>query len=385
MNRALYITIGIVIILITIAVWVFLLIKGKPDNTQEVFSNLGIIPDVERPTENFPGDDINTDRVVLSLDGNRLQQLTTNPVAGFRTATSGDAVVVRYVELGTGHIFDINLNSGLQTAVVPNTTANTIEATLSSDLSHVVVTTEAENRLVTLLTIPRDEEDEVSKISLPGDAENISFIKDYQVRFTRNTSYNTTAFTYDIIANEVISQAVISIPDATVIYSGEEDLFAYPKPTTVFDGALYHIMNNSIKPLSATAKGFVPLVVNDTVIAFNQVVDGMFQTLLQPDNEPQDIIMLPEKCTGYDNQLIWCGAPLNTPSAEYLEDWYKGKISSDDSIWTIDTYMGSTTELASPKTLTGRQIDFTKPEIDPTREYLFFINKIDQTLWLLNL
>lgn len=385
MNRALFITIGVVIILITIAVWIFLLLRGDASDSQDVFSNLGITPEVERPLDNLQGGDENTDRIVLSLNDNQLQQLTTNPVAGFSVATSSQSVVVRYVELGTGHIFDINLNSGLQTAVTPNTTANTIDAIVSPDLHHIVITAESESRIVDLLNIPRIEEEEVSKISLPGDAENIAFINDSTVRFTRNTSHNTTAYTYNIDANEITSQTNLIIPDATVVYDGEEDIFAYPKPTTAFLGALYHINNRNIEPLSTTAQGFVPLVVDSEVIAFNYIEDDEFITKLQPDNQPQNIVLLPEKCVGNNDQYVWCGAPNSLPEADYLEDWYKGKINSDDTIWTIDTYTSSTTELVVPKQLTGRQIDLINPQIDPTQTYLLFNNKIDQTLWLLRL
>ena len=41
MNRALVITVGIVIIIIVLGVWVYLMLFGTPEKTGDVFTNLG--------------------------------------------------------------------------------------------------------------------------------------------------------------------------------------------------------------------------------------------------------------------------------------------------------------------------------------------------------
>ncbi len=92
---------------------------------------------------------------------------------------------------------------------------------------------------------------------------------------------------------------------------------------------------------------------------------------------------LPEKCTwSSDNKTLYCGVPLYIRGAAYPDTWYQGQQEFTDAIWKIDSTTGVTTKITA-----GSEglIDATHLKLDPTKSYLCFINKNDLSLWALKL
>ena len=74
--------------------------------------------------------------------------------------------------------------------------------------------------------------------------------------------------------------------------------------------------------------------------------------------------------------------PQYVPSGTYPDSWYQGTVSFNDAIWKIDAGTGTTTKIT-----TGAEglIDATDLAITPDNSYLFVVNKIDGSLWSLDL
>ena len=92
---------------------------------------------------------------------------------------------------------------------------------------------------------------------------------------------------------------------------------------------------------------------------------------------------LPEKCLWTaDSTTVYCGVPQYVPSGTYPDSWYQGTVSFNDAIWKIDAGTGTTTKIT-----TGAEglIDATDLAITPDNSYLFVVNKIDGSLWSLDL
>ncbi len=385
MNRTIYITVGIIIIILVFLVWLFLFFNGAPKTTNDVFSDLGIVEGMERPAEIIGAED---PRTTLNLSDGALQQITTNPVAGYGTAsTSGGWNVLRFVERGTGYIFEINLTSGMQTQVSPTTIPHTTESYFSTDLNSVVIVTEHSQRTVLLLELPDNPNDQVAQTTLPSQAENIQFISTSTVTYTINSPLKTVGWSYDTNTKEQIEQFVLPIPDATTITIQSETVYAYPKPTSLLEGALYELVDGEVEPVSKLAYGLVPFV-SDNLITINQLSEQRpNKTYSVPNNTPQPIIMLPEKCAASPvTGRAWCAAPAEVTDTEYVEDWYKGVINSNDILWEVENATTSTAYVLSvPETDAGRTIDAINLTTDPTYKHLLFINKVDSTLWLFKL
>lgn len=382
MNRALFITTGIVIIIFVFLVWLFLFVNGAPTNTREVFSDLGIVEPTPTPTRSSEEVD---EREVLGLTDGVIQQITTEPVAGFRAASTSDGNVLRYVERGTGYIQEVKLNSGFKSQVSPRTFPNTVAAYFAPDLTSVVIVTEQSNRAVQLVEFPKNASAEVIVTSLDAAAENIVYRDADTLTYTRNTYTETVGYSYNRITQATAELFRIGIPDATVITTADTTVFAYPKPTTALTGAVYEVEGGRLIPYSDTHRGLMPFIVDAVGIITHSEATGNQNTSYRlPSNQPLDTIVIPEKCTG-SGTIAWCGSAPTYSNPAAVEAWYKGVQAGDDTLVTIDTTTGAVTELVNLKNATGRQVDVFQPQYEPATEQLLFTNKIDGALWLLNL
>lgn len=91
----------------------------------------------------------------------------------------------------------------------------------------------------------------------------------------------------------------------------------------------------------------------------------------------RDLTTLPAKCAWQNDTQVYCAVPQEITSAQYPDDWYQGNISFRDSFWALDTTQNSTRLIASP----DQNFDAYKLTVSPDGSYLYFINKLDGTLW----
>jgi hypothetical protein len=98
---------------------------------------------------------------------------------------------------------------------------------------------------------------------------------------------------------------------------------------------------------------------------------------------PLSLKTLPEKCvwSQKDTAVIFCAVPDFIPKATYPDDWYMGKMSFSDSIWKLNLATGENRQIASLRELSKSDIDGINLSLDSKEDYLLFTNKIDLTLW----
>ena len=100
-----------------------------------------------------------------------------------------------------------------------------------------------------------------------------------------------------------------------------------------------------------------------------------------------DILALPvatiaDKCVWTaDDSAIYCGIPVDAPSASYPDDWYQGVVHFSDRIWKIQV-VGRYAQMALdfPKE-TKESLDATALAVNPAGTVLVFLNKNDGSLW----
>jgi hypothetical protein len=68
-----------------------------------------------------------------------------------------------------------------------------------------------------------------------------------------------------------------------------------------------------------------------------------------------------------------------------LISWYIGNISFRDDIWKYDLKNNTAVIIDNLTDESGIKIDVIKPQLSVNEKYLVFINKIDGTLWSLDL
>ena len=139
MNKQVFIIIGSVIVLILLAVWVYLLFFGTADTADDVFANLGL--NGEEDTTIVVAPIVEEEQPLVNMERPKLRQLTTKPVAGFNEVqhTASSTPVLYYAEMGTGHIYTINLQSGEEVRISGTTIAQANEALFSHDGATVAI------------------------------------------------------------------------------------------------------------------------------------------------------------------------------------------------------------------------------------------------------
>ena len=388
MNRAVIITIGIVTILLVLAIWVFLLLFGTPEKPQDIFSDLGIIKSTERDVSQEGIDTNLTDTALVRVGDTGLQQLTTEAIAGFGIATSGAKDIVRYVETGTGHIYEIDLVSGVKKQISRTTIPGIVSGVFSPQASVVALISHLESEAITIGEIPKNVDVDLQRTLLPLGARNVAFVDEGTVLYTRSTLQQTLGYSRSIADGVETKLFEIQVPNMTLVWGGHSaDVYAYTKPTEHLEGYAYKIEGDTILPTTGKGVGFVPVIGDTTMII--TAVDAEEKTyrsalLNQETDSPtaQPLVMLPEKCTFENKNIAWCGAGYEVPKNTYLEDWYKGVIHPQDALWRINTQSQTATLIANPEQDAGRPLDITAMSINTSKDVLLFINKTDGTLWM---
>lgn len=91
---------------------------------------------------------------------------------------------------------------------------------------------------------------------------------------------------------------------------------------------------------------------------------------------------LPEKCVWSSSGIyIYCGIPVNPSTGTYPDVWYQGQVSFTDSIDKYNTQDGTKETLGFP----SEQIDMINLSLSKDESYLYFINKRDGSIWVVDL
>ncbi len=94
-----------------------------------------------------------------------------------------------------------------------------------------------------------------------------------------------------------------------------------------------------------------------------------------------------DKCVWLDGKslIAYCAVPTTPPKGRFLDQWYRGIIHTSDTWWKVDVQNGVVLEMYSPKHSDGVDLDVERPIIDPSGNYITFINASDKSLWMLKI
>lgn len=97
---------------------------------------------------------------------------------------------------------------------------------------------------------------------------------------------------------------------------------------------------------------------------------------------------IPEKCvfSKVSDEELYCFGSLRYKSAAYPDDWYKGKVFNNENLYKINLANGLTEVVyvfSEDEVVTN--FDVLKPQITNEDSMIIFQNKVDLTLWSLNL
>jgi len=395
MKRSIFITIASVIAIVLIAVWVYILFfGGQPSSEDQDFADLNF---PETPDANFNPGLVEPEIVVDVANTEIIRQLTTKPVVGFGDGiNSSGEKEAWYVEAGTGHIFVINLETGIERRVSGTTFANIKKAVLTPDTQHVMIETGKGNSKEFILGEWSSSTEEFIFNTIAESIVNFTASANDTFLFTVRNDGELVASQYYPISKS--SEILFTIPfEEAVVSWGETALsthYIYPKASARLEGYLYESRDGSFKRLPAAGRGLSAIGNEDQVMYSNQIESEYVTSMLRENSERElesiNLSLLtntiPDKCVNYtQNNSFICGTDDSDKDHNTPDEWYRGEISYSDDIWEINLTEQSATRLLKINQETGRNIDIINPLLGNSGDSLYFQNKNDQTLWMFTL
>lgn len=382
----LYTGFGALLVLI-IGFWVYSFLYGKPENTDNFFTNLGIFGQdnsvvIETPTNinETPTIDVSTEK---------LRQLTTKPTIGARLIQNSSSTIMRYVEAGTGHIFDIDLTTGQETRVSQISVPIASEAALSNNGDYVAIRSGYNNQNEVIF-IDLTELSNPKNHLLPNQIESFAFSYNNELLFTEFVSGQTEGKSYLESTKQTrrLFTAPFTAHSMSWSNSSTSPHIIYTKAASSMLGYAYEINASGLNRLPESGYG---LTVSQgygsriTGINGNNGEYSTFFTTITNKNSVLPGMVIPEKCTftrKNQNEAI-CAYPLSFTNTNFPDGWNRGDYTFNDYVWRINP--GGATLLVYPRQSVGRELDIVQPSLSPDEKMLYFINKTDKSLWLYEL
>ena len=334
----------------------------------------------------------------------RFNQITTFAVAGasyfeeIKTTISEDGknetteIIpnINYVERVTGHIYQMNLESG-ETNKISNSTIPNVYEVIADKLANIFVYRYLSDNNKTITTFVAKLGD-VKGEFLPSDVIEISQSKDKTKLFylVKNSS-GVIGFSLSLQDNKKSQVFTSSFTEWISEWVGDQKIYLTTKPHSTVSGSLFSldIQTGTLTKIFGGINGLTTLSNKDgSQILYSTALEtGPKLWLFNVEDHTTvdlDTYGLSEKCVwSEDNIHIYCGIPNTIIGTEYPEYWYQGLISFDDYFVKINTQTKEKETLANSKT--EIPVDATRLFLNKEETNLFFINKKNSTLWSLEL
>lgn len=313
-----------------------------------------------------------------------LRQLYNLPTAGYAKLRSN---AVRFVDRSTGHVFEKALPDGSTNRVDQTTVPQVYKAHLLNDGRSVIRQyLDEERRVITVHSgIELDEvsslpTNEILDIATHPQEEVIGYIERI------GTESNVTILNIDSGESTLVFSTVLrglSVDKQNnVVVVTQKTSKNLPTSALIFDET-----GSKIGILQQEPGLITKLSPDGSKILYSSIQESGRPLLSVFDIETNqkkllNVVGLANKCTWLPNSTdVYCALPNELPDAVYPDAWYQGDVSFSDVIWKIDTESNIADFILSPLESNGVSLDMINLTTNASGDSLFFINKIDQTLW----
>lgn len=398
MKRNLFIIAGAVLVVgLLIAAWVYVMFFGTPrelPNFADTFDfGFGGDGEAVAPLEQPPVA-TSTPTPTVNVVGNPLRQLTTRPVIGYReltpVSTTSNPVLI-YAEAGTGHIYSIDLVTGIETRRSGTTIVEAAEAVFSADGRYVVYRSGYNRVARTIIGTAGSSSDSLSTVELGELAENMH-LEGNETLFYSVRGTTAAAKSQNLRTGATKTLFTVPLSDPVVLWgSGETaDHFVYPKPSYLLPGYVYRVRGNTLTRLPVSGFGLSAFragaLVGVSTIDSGDIYNTTFVDTTSNTSISSVGVFIPEKCTNTPTATdrFWCvEGPLSNIPFGYPDTWHRGEVTNPDTVSEIEISATSTTitGLVDTFSSTGRVIDGIHYGTGPSQKNVYFINRLDNSLW----
>lgn len=419
MSKKILLIIGILVIVGVVAFFVFSPGEnsgGSTPNTDTGFSFKDFLPfgqsDDITPSTNTDSTATNDQTNLPTNNPNqpvpKLRKISNEPVAGGVVFNSGTTTFARFIEKGTGNVYEANSNN-IRVERLTNTTiprvirafwlpdgSGFLAQTIAPD-SEVIETNFVKLNKAKIATSTREETflpyaTTISK--LPTDIKEIS-VNPTGTKIFYYTIGNAGSNWYTSNPDGTAATLVNSHPLTEWLpkWITSNTIIMQIKSSSLSIGYTYafDVANKILRKVGLDSVGLSSLPNNDLSFILSSN-GGTAPQLSVFDNKTLSLIKgstntLADKCAWLTKTkvTVLCGVPNQLPSGSYPDFWHQGVISTEDSIRKIDVINDIYYDTIDLSKESGQKIDVYEPQLSPDDHQLLFKNKIDGYLWLLRI
>lgn len=332
-----------------------------------------------------------------------LRKISNGPVAGGIAFKQSDLLMIRYIDRGTGHIYETTDQSLEETKISNSTIPKVAESVWAPNGQSVIMRyiKDGTDNIISLSAniVSATTSQDISKILktafLPSNISSLvmnpSGDKIFYLINDGGESFGIISKIDGTQKKEVFKSP---INEWLALWTNADTITLATKPSSTAPGYLFFLNSKTgveDKILGAT-NGLTALTSSSTKnILYSESSDDSIK--LSQFNSKTGLAKtlsfktLPEKCvwSRNDDSVAYCAVPNIFTRSEYPDSWYQGLVSFIDSVWKFDTKTNSSELIFNIQRETGKEIDMTNLFLSDNDEYLFFINKKDLTFWSLAL
>lgn len=302
----------------------------------------------------------------------RLRKISNEPVSGAVIFNSGTSSVVRFVEKGTGNVYEARSDSNLVLRLTNTTIPKIIRAFwLPNGSGFLAQTLLNGSEIIETSFVKLNKNVATTTENLTPFSTTIgklpTGIKEIAIR-------PDSAKIFYYVLNGMYSDWFISNPDGT----SSVMIYSHPLTEWLPDWQTSNTINLRTKGSGSAMTYTYTFDINNKSLRKT----GEYFGGISPQTKN-----LPEKCvvTKEKTQTFYCAVPNYLPGGNYPDDWHKGLTATQDFLAKIDVTNDLSFVVTDFSSLTTEEIDAKSLSLSPDQNYLIFQNKIDGGLWLLRI
>ena len=326
----------------------------------------------------------------------RLWRVSTTPVAGAGfVSTPGSTTILRFVERSTGHIFDADPRTSAVTRRTNKLIPKVYDALVGSGDSIIERSLNAEGALSTFTgTLGTTTEDGFVPLlgaDLGSDVRDIALLKSSDIVFLMPGSVGTQLVRTGIDGSKSKPLLSLFVSNFKIAVTLDERITLIEKTASGIPGNAYEVGNGGVlAPLVRNIPGLtiLPRTGSSALLIGTDTGESLFLSLRT--SKEATLTSLPIKTIA--DKCVWvpgisltayCAVPLTPPGANFLTNWYRGTVHTNDSWFKVEGGAGTAESFFT--TDTDTMIDVERPLIDETGNYIAFMNARDKSLWILRI
>lgn len=324
-------------------------------------------------------------------------------IVGKPTATTTDADIeniFRYVELGTGHIFEGSTNNG-EIARISNTTIPRINEAQFVNKDRVIMRyADTTDRIKTFSAeLVRNFADtsgtpfKLQGVFLLDNIKDIDISREgklLQVQSKLEGLDRSAIVVSDELGGEPVQVFASPVTEWLVSWNNSRQTALVqnrPSYNSVSTAYTLDAETGAFAPYIPGRKGLSVLPTNDlssALLSVNENGPTKLYIWKRDDNQYIDlgISTFSEKCVHAPaRNKFYCAVPVETIAAAEPDLWYQGVSSYSDQLWEIDAQTGRGELIALPIQYTSAPLDMVNMQISSDEQFLYFMDKRERSLW----